>query len=324
MGSKYRDNLPQLSGKRFLTDSGMETTLVFKDGIDLPHFAAFILLDHERGRQWISEYFDRHIKIAVDRGLGFLLEAPTWRANADWAGKLGYDAAQTAEANRRAIELLAGIRERFESSETPMVISGCIGPRGDGYDPSNRMSVAEAAAYHSPQVQTFAETEADQVSAFTLNYVDEAIGVSKAAQEISMPVVISFTVETDGRLPTGEHIGDAIGAVDDATDDGPAYYMLNCAHPTHFADALAEDAPWLKRLRGVRANASRLSHAELDEADVLDDGDPFELGQHYAELMKRLPHLTVFGGCCGTDHRHITQIGLACHNHATRDQSRAA
>lgn len=310
--SKYRNALPQLSGKRFLTDSGFETTLIFRDGIDLPYFASFILLKDEKGRRMTREYYEDHARMAIRHRLGFLLEAPTWRAHHDWAEKLDLTPAETAALNRQAIAMMAAIRDDLETAESPMAISGCIGPRGDGYDPGERMSADQAQAYHAAQIHTFADTAADLVSAFTLNYVEEAIGITRAAQVAEIPVVISFTVETDGRLPTGQSLKEAIETVDRETGNGPVYYMLNCAHPTHFADALANDEPWLKRLRGLRANASRLSHAELDQAEVLDDGNPEELGRQYGDLIAQLPHLSVLGGCCGTDHRHVEQIGRAC------------
>ena len=207
---------------------------------------------------------------------------------------------------------MAELRAEFETARSPMVISGNIGPRGDGYDPQRLMSVAEARDYHGEQIAVFANTAADMVSAFTMNYVNEAAGIALAAKQAGMPAVISFTVETDGKLPTGETIGDAIAAVDGASGASPVYYMINCAHPTHFRDALKSGEAWVDRIGGLRANASRRSHAELDAATELDAGDPREFGQLHAELRRLLPRATVLGGCCGTDHRHVEQISLVC------------
>jgi S-methylmethionine-dependent homocysteine/selenocysteine methylase len=302
--------LPQLTGNLFLTDGGIETTLVFHDRLDLPYFAAFDLLKHERGRTALRRYYRSHASLARDHGVGFILESATWRASADWGEKLGYSTEALAAVNRQAIEMLEAIREEY--ADTTMVISGCVGPRGDGYDPGQAMAEEEAERYHAEQVGTFAATAADMVTAITMTNVPEAIGVTRAARAVNMPVVISFTVETDGRLPTGESLRDAIGRVDAATDRGPAYYMVNCAHPTHFGKALAGGEPWTRRLRGLRANASTKSHAELDEAKELDDGNPVELGAQYRALRDRLPHLVVLGGCCGTDERHIAAIAAAC------------
>ena len=309
--SKYRKNLPQLAGGVFLTDSGLETTLIFKDGIELNQFASFELLKTERGRRRLLDYFREHAKTAVDAGMGFVLESPTWRSNADWGAKLGYSPEQLAELNRQSIDLMVQVRDEMETARSPMPISGNIGPLGDGYV-AGKMTADDAERMHAPQVNAFATTQADLVSAFTMTTVDEAIGVTRAAVKAGMPVVISFTVETDGRLPTGQTLREAIETVDAATGAAPAYYMINCAHPTHFQSALKANEAWIERVRGIRANASKRSHAELDEATDLDDGDPVELGRQYRELRRNFRQFTVLGGCCGTDHRHIEQICFAC------------
>jgi S-methylmethionine-dependent homocysteine/selenocysteine methylase len=309
---KYRKHLPQRSGRMFLTDGGMETTLIYHDGIDLPCFASFTLLKTPEGRELTRGYYARYAAMARRAKLGFVLESPTWRANRDWAEKLGYSLAELASANRAAIDLMVELRNQYETPSSPCVISGNIGPRGDGYNPSQFMSVVEAQAYHGEQIAVFRDTTADMVSAFTMNYINEAVGIARAAQAADLPVVLSFTVETDGRLPTGETLKDAITLVDKVTDAAPVYYMINCAHPTHFRGALATGEPWLKRIGGLRANASRRSHAELDQATKLDEGNPVEFGEQHAELRRLLPHVSVFGGCCGTDHRHVEQISLAC------------
>jgi S-methylmethionine-dependent homocysteine/selenocysteine methylase len=225
--------------------------------------------------------------------------------------RLGYSPEALADVNRKAVALLEAIRREYASERTPVVISGCVGPRGDGYVPGRTMSAAEAEAYHAEQIGVLAETAADMVCATTMNYVEEALGIARAARSASMPVAISFTVETDGHLPTGQPLRAAIEQVDRETSDYPGYYMINCAHPTHFEHVLEAGQPFLERIRGVRANASRMSHAELNEAPALDIGDPAELGAQYAALARRL-RLTVMGGCCGTDHRHIEQIARAC------------
>lgn len=240
------------------------------------------------------------------------MESPTWRANADWGAKLGYSAAALAEANRQGIALMTELRAQFETAQSPMVISGVIGPRGDGYDPSRIMTADEAQTYHAEQIATYRETAADLVSAFTMNYVNEATGIARAAQAARIPVVISFTVETDGRPPTGETLKEAITQVDEATASAPVYYMINCAHPTHFRDALTAGESWVKRIGGLRANASKRSHAELEQATELDAGNPVEFGREHAALRRMLPHVTVLGGCCGTDHRHVEQIMFTC------------
>lgn len=310
--TKYRNALPQMNGQLFLTDGGIETTLIFHEGLDLPDFAAFHLLNTSKGEAALYKYFSTYAEIAKKFGTGLILESATWRANADWGARIGYSTGTLANANRKAIHLLKKIREEFESEWTPVVISGCIGPRGDGYIPDSSMTAQEAESYHWQQIETFAGTAVDMVTAITMNYMEEAIGIARAAQKANLPVAISFTVETDGNLPTGQTLRSAIEQVDEATLGYPAYYMINCAHPTHFEHVLTEGGGWVERIRGVRANASRRSHAELNEAPDLDMGNPVELGMQYSQLKNRLPHLNVMGGCCGTDHRHVEQIAEAC------------
>ncbi|HZV98957.1 MAG TPA: homocysteine S-methyltransferase family protein [Methylophilaceae bacterium] len=305
--------MPQLAGTLFLTDGGIETTLIFHEGLMLPYFAAFHLLKTEEGEAALRKYFRSYAEIAKQFGTGLLLESATWRANSDWGERLGYTSSALADANRGAIQLLEDIRSEYQTEQTPVVISGCIGPRGDGYVPDMAMSEKEAEDYHHMQVETFAETAADLVTATTMNYAEEAIGVARAAKRAAMPAVISFTVETDGKLPTGQPLADAIKQVDDATSAYPAYFMINCAHPSHFDHVVLGDESWAARIGGLRANASRMSHAQLNEAPELDAGNPTELGQEYAALRTlKLKRLNVMGGCCGTDHRHVEQIAIAC------------
>jgi S-methylmethionine-dependent homocysteine/selenocysteine methylase len=309
---KYRRHLPQCDGKLFLTDGGIETTLIFLEGLELPHFAAFDLLRERTGWAALRKYYERYVAIAAQNRVGFVLESATWRASSDWGQKLGYSKEALAQANHDSITLMVELRNKYESAATPMVISGCVGPRGDGYDPGAVMSVAEAQDYHAAQVAVFADSAADMISAITMTNVNEAIGLTRAAMAANMPVAISFTVETDGKLPTGQSLQDAIEAVDKATAYAPAYYMINCAHPTHFEGVLENGGAWRERIGGVRANASAKSHAELNDSTELDAGNPQELGAQYRALRKLLPNLTVMGGCCGTDHRHVAEICTAC------------
>jgi S-methylmethionine-dependent homocysteine/selenocysteine methylase len=295
----------------FLTDGGIETTLIFDDGFELPDFAAFTLLDQPDGRDALVRYFESYIAVARRDEVGIVLETPTWRASADWAARLGLTVDELDAVNRDAVELLHELRGRYATPETPIVVSGCIGPRGDGYLVESVMSPEEARTYHALQAEAFAAASADLVTAITMTYVDEAIGLTEAARQAGLPVVISFTVETDGTLPSGQSLGEAIEAVDAATDSYPSYYMVNCAHPTHFAHVFEQRPPWSQRVGGVRANASKMSHAELDEAEELDSGDPHELADDYRQLREAVPSLRVVGGCCGTDHRHIDAISTA-------------
>lgn len=299
-------NLPSEGDKIYYTDGGMETSLIYLDGVDLPDFAAFPLLDSADGLRQLAAYYEPYLRIATEHGAGFVLETPTWRANPDWGARLGYDADRLDQVNRHAVRFMREIAAQSGLADT--VVSGNLGPRGDGYLVASAMSADEAAAYHFPQIRSFAEAGADLVSALTLNYSDEAIGVARAAARAGLPAVISFTLETDGRLPSGEELGAAIERVDAEAPGAVAYFMVNCAHPVHFSGALEQGAAWLSRLRGVRANASTLSHAELDVATELDRGNPDDLALRYAALMAQVPELRVLGGCCGTDHSHLAAI----------------
>lgn len=305
----YRKALPQLGNDVFITDGGLETVLLFQRGIDLPLFAAFPLLDTQDGTQRLVEYYKDYLEIALSNRTGLILDTATWRASQGWGEKLGYSADDIRRLNQHAVQVLETIRDVYETPDSPMVINGAIGPQDDGYNPSRLLDVDAAQAYHRHQVNALADTSADMVTAVTMTYVDEAIGIVRAARNADIPVAVSFTVETDGRLPDGTALADAIEVVDDATDAAPCYYMINCAHPDHFSHILGVEGSWKGRIYGVRANASRKSHAELDEATELDDGDPTEFGDLYAALRRALPAMRIVGGCCGTDHRHV---GSAC------------
>ena len=268
-------SMPQLDGGLFLTDGGIETSLIFHDGLELPLFAAFVLLADEAGTAALRRYYRPYLALAREAATGFVFESPTWRASRDWGERLGYSAAALAAVNRRAMQL--GAQLRRQAPGTRVVLSGCIGPRGDGYRPEALMDSAEAADYHAAQAKALAEGGAELVTAITMT-----------------------------------HSGEAIAEVDAATGAAPAYYMLNCAHPTHFAATLAAGGAWTARVRGLRANASTRSHHELDQAPDLDAGDPEALAAQYRALRDRHPGIAVLGGCCGTDHRHVRAIARAC------------
>lgn len=303
----YRDRLPQLTGEFFLTDAGLETDLIFNHGIDIREFAAHTLLPEKAGRQALETYLRGFLKLANECDAGLVLDTQTWKAHPHWASDLGASLSELREANHDAVRLIASLRQEFDANQKAIVLNGVIGPRGDAYSPEAPVAVHEAEDYHSQQLSWLAETEVDMVTGLTFTQSEEAIGLIRAAKKAAIPVVISFTVETDGCLPTGQTLEDAILRVDEATDHGAAYFMLNCAHPEHFVDKLVS-AEWSRRVRGLRCNASRLSHAELDECEVLDAGDADELAQQYESILSSMPWLNVFGGCCGTDLGHVKRI----------------
>jgi S-methylmethionine-dependent homocysteine/selenocysteine methylase len=305
---KYRTALPQLCNKTFLTDGGLETVFVFQHEIDLPQFASFVLLDKSSTYKLLKEYYQDYISIAKQYHVGYVLESPTWRASSKWGDLLDYSDNEIKTINQKAIQLMTELRDEHETDKTPIVISCCIGPYGDGYVIDEMMTAKQSEDYHSTQIKTIANTEADMITAMTLSYTNEAIGILKAAQASNIPAVIGFTVETDGKLPSGMTVKDAIETVDKATNNYASYYLINCAHPTHFQKVLNVDDTWKKRIKAIRANASTKSHAELDECTELDDGNPNELGTQHLELRKQLTNLNIFGGCCGTDYRHVEAI----------------
>ncbi len=296
----------------FLTDSGMETQLVFlESNFVLREFSSFELLETNKGCDFLRNYYRRHAQLATTDGLGFVLESVLWRANPDWLTKLGYNSMDDLpRLCHQGMKMLQDIQDEFPT--VPMVKSGTIGPRSDGYVATTLMSVEAAKNYHLPQIRAMKEAGADIVTAMTMNYIEEGLGVALAAQDIGVPVVLSFTVETNGCLRTGETLQDIIETVDGATNAYPAYYMINCAHPTHFLSNVANSTgAWKCRLGGIRSNASRQSHAELDECEEFDYGDPVEFGQENQQLLKVLPSVNVVGGCCGTDYRHVLEIKKA-------------
>lgn len=292
-----------------LTDSGLETWLVFHRGVDLSHFAAFPLLDDAEGRELLAEYVRDHVRVAAARSAPLVVETPTWRASAAWGASLGYDAAALDRVNRAAVAFTREVAA--EVADVTVVVSGNVGPQGDGYDPAELLTANDAAAYHRAQIDSFVAAAADRVTMLTATHPGEAAGVVLAADG-RLPVVISFTVETDGRLPSGHALAEAIEEVDDQTGAAALYFGVNCAHPDHFAAVLDSGHPAMQRIGLIRANASRASHEELDAMEKLDDGDPLELAAQYAELVRRHPHVQVVGGCCGTDSRHVAAIAEAC------------
>lgn len=290
--------------RTYLTDGGFETSMLFLEGFDLPAFAACVLLEDGVARAAMDRYFDRFLAMAETAGTGFVLDTNTWRSGTHWADAVGRTPGQMQELTREAVRFAMAIRGRWQDRVSPILLNGVIGPAGDAYDGTLKMDAAAAEEIHAPQIALLATCGVDLVSALTFGSMQEVIGFTRAGVNVGVPVAISFTVETDGCLPDGTPLERAVLETDAATEEAPLYYMINCAHPEHFRDVLTDEA-WCQRIRGVRANASRLSHAELDEAETLDDGNPEEFGALHTDLSRKLPALKVVGGCCGTDHRHV-------------------
>lgn len=304
------------SRRFFLSDGGLETTMIFDYGFDLPCFSAAALLDTEEGRNALSGYFETYLDIARRTGRGFLLDAPTWRAGANWAGPLGMTTDAVLAINGLAVDFVRDIRDRNETDTLPILINGLVGPSGDAYEIESELTAQRAMEIHAPQIHALGKSGVDLISAMTLNHAGEGAGIAIAAKEIDVPVVISFTLETDGRLPSGQPLSEAIDEVDSASNKAPLYFMINCAHPDHFRSVLEGGSRWVERIGGIRANASRLSHAELDASEELDSGDPNELSDLHRDLLEVLPKIRVVGGCCGTDSRHV---GCIARDHLAQD-----
>ncbi len=303
--ARYLDNLPQLGNDIFACYTGMDTDIIYNRGIDLTGFASYTLLSTDEGKSRLREYYSNLMALARELNVGVILDSVTWVANRDRGRDLSYSPDDLKKFNTEAIELIASVRE--EEGDLPTVLCGQVGPRGDGYEPSDLMSTEDAERYHAEQIKVYSITDVDLVSASTMCYAEEAVGVVRAAQRYDIPVSISFTVETDGRLPTGMSLEEAIQKVDDETDGRALYFLINCAHPDHFT-GIFNDEPWMNRLRGVVANASRCSHSELEAAKEFDEGNPDELGSLIGSLLKQYPHFNIIGGCCGTDMRHMKRI----------------
>lgn len=292
----------------YLTDGGLETTAIFHDGMELPHFASFPMLETTEGRAWLTDYYGRYLKVAVEHGLSYVVDSPTWRANRDWGYKLGYTEKELNRISSLGVRLAQEIRSAWSGQVEHILVAGEIGPRGDGYVESEKMTIDQARAYHRAQIEILAETGADVVKGLTMNYLEEAAGIVLAAREVGIAVIASFTVETDGCLCNGMPINQAMEELDRLTDSYATHLMINCAHPSHFMARVDEGGEWTRRIGGYRGNASALSHEELDNSTELDEGNRQELSRGYRLLAQKLPKLKVIGGCCGTDHTHLAAI----------------
>ncbi len=309
-----RTILPQLSGKICLTEGGIETYMQYKKGHEFRHFCLFDLMNDAEAMADLRSYHEDLIAVALKHKVGAILDGIHYRTSRDWGTLLGYTKQELKDVVVRGIAFYKDLAEQHETADSPMPVSGVVGPRGDAYSLGKKMTAVEAEDYHSEQLETMQNAGADFATALTFSQVDEAIGVVKAAQALGFPVVVSFALGADGNLKTGISLAEAIEKVDAATQNGPAYYMVNCTHPVDFAPAFASPGLWTERVRGLRPNASSLAHGVLCQLGHLEEGDPVELGQQMADMAARFPHINVWGGCCGTDSAHIDQIARAVLN----------
>jgi S-methylmethionine-dependent homocysteine/selenocysteine methylase len=289
------------------TAGGFETWMQFVDGFKLRHFCGFELLNDARGLSCLKDYHRKVVEAAVANGFGVINEGLHYRASRDWGDLIGFSREALVEINHRGIEFYRDFAREYESPDTPMRVGGVVGPRGDAYNVGRMPDAAEAEDYHAEQIRMFRDAGADHVTAMTFSSVEEAIGVARAAKSADMPVVVSFLVARGGRLKGGETLQEAISRVDSASGNAPAYFMINCTHPTEFEPGLVP-GDWIMRLGGFMPNAVAMETVDLCKLGHLEDGDPVELGAQMSTLARRFPHINVWGGCCGTDSRHIGEI----------------
>jgi len=299
--------LPQQTGSLMTSAGGFETWMQYVDGFKLRHFCGFELLNDARGEACLRDYHRKVVEAAVANGFGVINEGLHYRASRDWGALTGFSREGLEEINIRGIEFYRDFAKEYATAETPMTVSGAIGPKGDAYNVGRVPDAAEAEDYHSEQILTMRKAGVDQVTAMTFSGVEEAIGFCRAAKAAGVPVVVSFFVVRGGRLKGGESLDEAIARVDAATGNAPAYFMINCTHPTEFEPSLTE-GDWTNRLGGFMPNAVAAETLDLCKLGHLEDGDPEELGDQMAGLARRFGHVNVWGGCCGTDGRHIGQI----------------
>lgn len=307
-----------LSQRRYLTYGGNETYLLFVQGFPLREFCAFEVFEDEAAwTRLVSGLLAPIAKAAADSKMGLMTDCLVWRASADYARRLG--TADVATLNERAVrrtrDFLAGWRDGSASAKAcPVIVSADHGPRGDGYAVTGRVAADAAYDYHAPQVEALAAAGVDLLVPLTMTSLQETLGILRAAQRHGLPALVSPTIEPDGKLPDGTPLGDFVRAVDEATAGYPVAFMVNCVHPTHLEPILRggreRGEAWVSRIRGLRANASAKTHAELDNSTELDRGDPVALAAG-VQSLQRTYDLSVVGGCCGTDAEHLQRIAAA-------------
>lgn len=299
---------PRLENKFYLTAGGTETEILYKWGYELPEFAMFTLLDDEEANECVRNMYRRYFEVAAKNNTGLVIEGHDYRASPDWAGKLGISLENLAEIQHRIINFLTDLKTEFDGKVSDVVITGGIGPRGDAYGTGGNISEAEAEDYHSVQLSTLKDTDADMAVALTFNNIPEAVGIVRAATKIGIPIGISLTLNTESRLSSGPSLREAIEAIDENTDEGAAWYGTNCSHPLEFEPAISEEGAWRQRLRLIRPNAAKMEKISLCKLGHLEDGDPIELGAQMGDVASRFPSVDIIGGCCGTDERHLNEI----------------
>ena len=294
-------------GRFYLSEGGTETEFMYKHGFELPHFAMFPLLDNPQALSKMREMFRSYLEVAAKHKICALMGGLDYRASPDWGELLGYSPAGLADANLQAIEFLREIAGEYSSQIPEILIQGLIGPRGDAYERNETITENEAEDYHAVQLETMKKADVDLAFAMTFNNISESVGVARAAAKIGVPLGISLTLDSTSKLSSGKSLVEAITTIDDETDQSPEFYAINCSHPFEFEPAI-EPGDWVKRIRAVRPNASKMDKIALCQIGHLEDGDPVELGVLCGDLARRYPHMDIWGGCCGTWDNHLNEI----------------
>jgi len=296
------------AGRPYLTEGGTETEILYKYGYEVPHFAVFELLNDPAGKRQLEAMFARYLDAAADNNWAALMGGLDYRASPDWGRLLGYSPAGLTEMQIRCIECLRDVARPYRGQLPDIRISGIVGPRGDAYALNRTITAQEAEDYHAPQLETLKQLDVDMAWAATFNNVAEAVGVSRAASKIGVPVCLSFTLSGNHRLQSGPTLREAVETVDaEAGEHRPTCFGINCSHPLEFIPAL-EPGDWVLRVRSIRPNATAMDKLSLCKLGHLEDGDPVDLGRRLADLAARYPHIDMWGGCCGTWDRHLGEI----------------
>ncbi len=299
---------PMGSGEMFLTEGGSETEIMYRHGFELPEFSMLPLLESPLALSALRDEYSQQLDVAAEFGLSFLLTGLDYRASPDWGSKLGYSPSGLADANIASIELLRDIAKGYEEQIPRLLIGGILGPRGDAYSLNQEITAESAEDYHAVQLETLKRADVDFACALTFNNVAESVGALRAANQTGVPLFVSLTLDRSGRLKSGPTLAEAIVEIDaQAGEAAPELYMINCSHPLEYEPAL-ENRDWIKRLRGVRPNASKMEKLALCELGHIEEGDPVELASRLRDLSERYPHMDIFGGCCGTGHKHLREI----------------
>ena len=257
-----------------------------------------------RGRHALEELWKQYLSIAERYAFPFLATTPTRRCNRERLARSEYDDNILQDNMRLLREAVAGAR-------VPTFSGGLMGCRGEAYTGQGCLTEGEAREFHRWEAEGFRAAGAEFLLAALMPTLPEARGMAAAMGSTGLPSIISFTLQRNGRLMDGTALHDAITAIDTLSSPPPLCYMANCVHPRIVAEALS--CPWNQtetvrtRFLGIQANASPLSHAELDHAVELHQSPPEDLARDMAFLHKRFG-LRLFGGCCGTDDRHMEAI----------------